>query len=139
MGRETTREHAVMALRRLLVALALTTALPACGMLPGGEPASQPRSDHAAEQLSAFRERLGALEDALAAQTGQAKESRRAAARLDGALDALRRRLQRMAGSNAAARAAAADALSEVQAAARDVALLTERYDFHMRRYHGGP
>ncbi len=87
------------------------------------------------DQISSLQERIDVLE-ADAARTGA--QADKVADRLWGALARLRKEMKDTSGSSTEAAEAAQQALAEVRAAAGDLAVLTSRYDYHLRRYHGG-
>ncbi len=87
------------------------------------------------EQISSLQDRIDVLETEAQREAEQAEK---AADRLWAALGKLRKELKAGSGQLDAAGEAAQQALAAAQEAARDLAVLTDRYDYHLRRYHGG-
>jgi ABC-type transporter Mla subunit MlaD len=58
--------------------------------------------------------------------------------KLDRSLERLREALEGVKGGSADARDQAAAALANAQSVASDLAVLEQRYEYHLRRYHGG-
>jgi chromosome segregation ATPase len=77
--------------------------------------------DRASRARAKMVERLGALRE-----------------RLWGSINSVRAGLGESRSASAAAAADAAEALSRAGKVARDLAVLEGRYDYHLRRYHGG-
>ena len=128
-----------------LLGLALVAAA-ACG--DGGESVDNARAaaDSAIEQVEELTARIESLESELDDALNQAEKSDRALAgrldgargRLDKALDRLRKSTDAAAGAAETAAANSSSALAKAEEAARSLNVLQERYDYHLRRYHGG-
>jgi uncharacterized coiled-coil protein SlyX len=136
-----------VAVRWVVVAAAL--ALAACGRAQALDPAAQEEiegaralAERAVDEVRRFEPRVALLERRVAAHKRAASALRDAlvsrSEKLDAALRGVERRLERLAASNRAATKDAEAALSAAEAAARDLAILTRRFDYHLRRYHGG-
>lgn len=136
-----------MTMRTMERAVALVVVALIFGACGGGEPAADleaARAD-AREALDAVGElttRLDALEDELADSSGSVERVR---AELDDAVASLKESLKAAKAKTAGASSEAADALAQAQAAAAEVAalarrlaVLEDRYDYHLKRYHGG-
>lgn len=122
------------------VALVLFVALlSACA---AGETPAAEEDTAATEALASLEQRIDDLEtDLVSTVEGDDRVLRRLGAlgdRLDRALERLKSSLadSRAMGADAADQAAAA--LGAAQAAATDLQVLEERYEYHLRRYHGG-
>jgi outer membrane murein-binding lipoprotein Lpp len=121
----------------------------ACGR-PGDELAEAQRAARAAsEQATALEDRVGALSidvsEARSAIDAAAEEQARLSARLTKALKRLNGALGRLESAVAEAKAASDDASSnatsavaEIEGVAHDLVILQNRYDYHLRHYHGG-
>ena len=128
---------------------AALVALTACGGSGDSVDEARATADTALDQVEQLTERITSLERELSAASGALADAeagdRDLGRRLDKATDRLQKSLGRLRKSvdaaGEAAESAAADsgsALAQAQAAARDLAVLRERYDYHLRRYHGG-
>jgi outer membrane murein-binding lipoprotein Lpp len=103
-------------------------------------------ADQALERIDGLEARVAELEDALDIARGRLKDARDFEDRVSRDIDSLGRRLVRSVANvrasitdvRAAASEGAAGALAEAQQVARDLAILEQRYDYHLRRYHGG-
>ena len=96
----------------------------------------------ALEAVEALEERVTDLESDLAEMSSERdKAGERLEAlgdRLDKALERLREALAEVRSSAAGAGDAAASAMSAANSAAAQLDVLEERYEYHLRRYHGG-
>jgi chromosome segregation ATPase len=126
------------------VTLALTLAL-FLGACAANEPptGSNAASTEAVEALEARILELEAqvADDLEAEGSDRAKlEGRldRLADKLERSLDRLREALGGVKSGSADARDAADSALATARSVASDLTVLEERYDYHLRRYHGG-
>jgi exonuclease VII small subunit len=121
----------------------------ACGGAGESIEDARAAADSALEQVEELGARIESLEAELGAASAtlnNAEEGERALARrLDKATDRLDKALSRLRKSvdaaGAAAESAAANsssALANAEDAAQRLNVLRERYDYHLRRYHGG-
>lgn len=130
----TPRDHPAMGVfRRAGIAAALVVAASCGGPSESVDPGAD--SAHFEKQLTAFRDRLASLEER---QVATDEVAARSARRLGRRLERLRGTVARLQAAVQSARGDVAGAVAEVQTVKRELSLLTERYDFHMRRYHGG-
>ena len=128
-------------------ALVLLIAL-VCGACAQADAPGEATSETAAA-MEALDERVATLETDLAAaqddiEAGDEAGSRLAtridhlADKLDRSLERLRDALDSVRSGSAEARDQAASALATAQSVASDLAVLEQRYEYHLRRYHGG-
>lgn len=133
-GARVTIRAMVRVVQACLVALFLS------GCAPSDAPTGPSAETTAA--IEALDERIADLEDDLLSETGdRSKLDARLDAlgdRLDRALERLKESLEGVRTGSAEARDSAASALANAQAVASDLSVLEERYDYHLRRYHGG-
>ena len=130
----------IMKAAALFAALAL---LAACG-----DDAAPARSDGsgavqpAMEGIDLLEDRVGEVEDRMAdldaADNRVQERLRRATRRLWHSLATLRDSLRGAKDDANSALDDAGAALSRVEEVARDFSVLSERYDYHLKRYHGG-
>ncbi|MGH2695194.1 MAG: hypothetical protein ACRDJJ_10340 [Actinomycetota bacterium] len=110
----------------------------------GGDPESRPDGSQAAGQpgLDSLEDRIveleGLVDDLGASDDRLATRLRRTTQRLQGSVSALRSSLRAAEEDAGGALDDAGAALSRVEQVARDLSVLTERYDYHLKRYHGG-
>ena len=127
---------------RAAVALFLALCMSACA---AGETPREPSAE-TTEALALLEDRIAELEAEIRDDLESEADDR---AKLDGRLDGLAGKLERslerlrealsgVKGGSAEARDAAASALATAQAVASDLNVLEKRYDYHLRRYHGG-
>lgn len=94
------------------------------------------------EDITAIEARLDTVETDLSAASDERSqmEDRLEALsdKLDRALERLREAIEGVRAGSAEASDAAASALANAQAVASDLSVLEERYEYHLRRYHGG-
>ena len=116
-----------------------------CARAPSLDPAAKERLDDAREAAAEaaaavddLEDRIAALEDDLDDAAGVKERVDRVAERLWGSLGKLRKSLDDVRSGASDAAATADAALSRAEQAARDLAVLGNRYDYHLRRYHGG-
>jgi predicted nucleic acid-binding Zn-ribbon protein len=124
-------------MRLIAAALAAAVVLPACGTGSGSEESLRKADDALAaaersqESVDALEEQVSSLEDRLgdARRKGAALSSRldKATGRLWDSLAKLRTAVSDASGS-------ASGALSAAQSAAREIAVLTQRFDYHLRQ-----
>lgn len=127
---------------RAAVALFLALFLGACA---AGETRQEPSAEMT-EALTTLEDRITDLEaeirsDLEAQEDDGAKlgdRLDRLTARLERSLERLRDALGDAKDGSAEAQEAAASALSTARSVASDLSVLEERYDYHLRRYHGG-
>lgn len=121
-------------------ALALLIAL-SFGACASADAPSEP-STETTQALSAIEDRVADLEaDLLAAEDDRTKLDDRIAAlgdKLDRSLERLREALAEARSGSSQAADSAASALATAQSVASDLSVLEERYEYHLRRYHGG-
>jgi hypothetical protein len=135
-----------MATMRRAAALVLAAgAFAGCARAQAHDPAEKERLDDArstpAEAMDAVDDleaRVEELEGDLAAADRVSERVDRVSERLWASLAKLRKSLDEARGAAGDAAANADAALGSAQQAARDLALLGNRYDYHLRRYHGG-
>lgn len=136
----------------IVVVVALATI--ACGRAEQGAPADALRAvradaRRALDEIAELRGELTTLRARLVeARRGRSKLKSTLDAnteRLSASLERVRRSLDEVRSASAsgrdeaqAAQDRAASALAAANAAARDLAVLTRRFDYHLRRYHGG-
>lgn len=105
-------------------------------------PDEAPATDPTAEAIAALEDRLGALEEGLAAAESADDEAttdiERLSSRLSRALERLQGSIGKIRTRSATGADQAASALAAVSAAQRALDVLEERYEYHLRRYHGG-
>lgn len=118
----------------LLVALSM-------GACASSEAPFEPSAE-TTEAISALEVRLADLEADLQVERD---DRGKLSDRLDALSDKLERSLDRLTESmaearsgSAEARESAASALATVRSVASDLSVLEERYEYHLRRYHGG-
>ena len=92
----------------------------------------------AVERVDSLEARLDALAEQLDDAVLDRKRLNRVTERLESALADLRKALHAAESSADTAAADAASALARADQAARDLAVLEDRYEYHLRRYHGG-
>ena len=137
------------AMRRGAAAVAVLAVLGACGDAEAVDPGVERRIDRALERAEAAEESVAGLErriENLSERLADAEDARAdLAADLDEKASRLRRALRdaRVAvdgvrGAADAAARQASSALAEARQAARDLSVLGQRYDYHLKRYHGG-
>jgi chromosome segregation ATPase len=130
----------------LLVVVALTLGACAEG---GGDAAAQDATARrearaATEATEALEERVAELEADLSETLGEGdlkdlKSSLRSLRQnLRGAIAGLRASLHDLKGEVSSASSSAASALSKAEGAARDLAVLEDRFNFHLKKEHGG-
>ena len=92
-----------------------------------------------AAHLEARLERLAGTGAALREQRSELLDKiRKAVGRLWDELESVRGEADAAAGDAGAAASSASDAAARAARLANELSLLTERYDYHLRRYHGG-
>ncbi|HVF52894.1 MAG TPA: hypothetical protein VNC78_04720 [Actinomycetota bacterium] len=111
----------------LIVALALAS----CGP-PGADPAAA--DDALRLKVDRLEADLIALSRSSTENEGRLRVIER---KLSDATDRLEQAMRRLESALAGAEADAAGALERAESAARSLAVLTDRYDYHLRRYHG--
>ncbi len=129
-------------LLRVLVAVVATGVLAGCAGGAAEPRRSATRPDPAVEQIAELDERVAALEDALDEE--RLKDARaqrrlkRSSQRLWKAVGRLRDALDAARAGAAAADADAQEAAARIDDVAAELSVLADRYDYHLRRYHGG-
>lgn len=127
---------------RAALALSLVVVASACA------PGTTEESSDTTEALGAVQDRIEELEDTIADLRAELDEADAARDRATDDLTTLRKRFRKSLGnlreslgdvrSNSASSDEVATALAAARAAAADLRVLKERYDYHLRRYHGG-
>jgi chromosome segregation ATPase len=136
-------------MRRGAAAVAILAVLGACGDAEALDPAVERRIEQALERAEDAEKSVAGLErriENLSARLTAAEDARdELAAVLDAKTSRLRRAIRdaRAAidgarGSADSAAHEASSALAEARKAARDLSVLGQRYDYHLKRYHGG-
>ena len=134
---------------RVLLAIAalVLAALAACGDAGGGPVASSDETARrdasqaldAVEELRAELEaQVTSLSDQLDAAEGDEAALLKKIARLSSRLDRAVSRVDRRFDATAGAATAAESALAEARSVARDLAVLDERLDYHLKSHPGG-
>ncbi len=95
-------------------------------------------ADEALEAVSVVEARIAGLEDDLDDAARVSDRVDRVSERLWASLARLGKSLDDLRAGAGAAAASADAALARAEQAARDLAVLDNRYDYHLRRYHGG-
>lgn len=129
--------------RLVMLAVAVAGLLAACG--EAGDDA-RVAADRALERVDSLEARVSDLEGALEAATEELDSGRALERRLSRDLDELADRLEgsvartkaNLSDVRSSASEEASSALAQAQQVARDLEVLEERYDYHLRRYHGG-
>ncbi len=116
-----------------------------CARAPSLDPAAKERLDDARESaaeavaaVDGLEERIAALEDDLDEASRVSERVDRVSERLWASLAKLRKSLDDVRSGTDDAAASADAALGRAEQAARDLAVLGNRYDYHLRRDHGG-
>lgn len=130
-------------LRLVAAVVAIASVAPACGRASDDARAV---ADEALARIDGLEARIGELEAELEKARGRLKDARDIREQISRDVAALGRRLDRsLAGLRAAvsdvrstASEGAAAAVAEAQGVARELGVLEQRYDYHLRRYHGG-
>ena len=106
------------------------------------EASSTEPSAETTQAIAAVEDRVSDLEaDLLAAEDGRSKLADRIAGlaeKLDRSLDRLKEALAGARSGSEEAAKEAASALAAANAVASDLSVLEQRYEYHLRRYHGG-
>ena len=130
--------------RLVAVALLASVALPACGSDEADEAlaAAQRRADDALDGVTELEARTGRLETELGDLRADGDDL---TARLDALAAKLKERTERLESSiakakdsSSAAAADAAGALGSASKAAREISILTNRLNYHLRNHGGG-
>jgi TolA-binding protein len=109
----------------------------------GGDPEPRPGASATASQedLASLQDRVAELEDLVddlrEGDDRMAARLRATTTRLGDSVSSLRSSLQSAEDDATDALADAGAAAARVEQVARDLSVLTERYDYHLRRYHG--
>jgi uncharacterized coiled-coil protein SlyX len=130
---------------RATVGLVAVLTLGACGRAAAIDAATEERIDAAQtvarrslDEVERFEARVSLLERRVARQHRTSERLRAALAertgKLGGSLDRLDRELAKLGSTSEAA----SEAVATAQEAARDLTVLERRYEYHLRRYHGG-
>jgi chromosome segregation ATPase len=134
----------MQSMKRPIVVAAACVLLVACGDSSGDSSPgpSEGASDAALDEIASVSDRVEEFEGELARlRSGDARLARRLrelGAELRASIGDIKESV-RAARSNAAGTAADIDsALARLSGIERDLSVLTERYDYHLKRYHGG-
>ncbi|MFP5352422.1 MAG: hypothetical protein ACLGIB_07665 [Actinomycetota bacterium] len=134
-----------MPVRGLVALCALALGLSACGSeAPPAAADDQAREQAAAAEaaVESLRETVDALEERIAdlERSGSRYEARldSVTERLWGSLGTVRSSLQEARDESGSALEQVASALAEARAAARELTILENRFDYHLRSDHGG-
>lgn len=132
----------IFAMRLLAAAVTVAVALPACGSGSGSDESLVRKADDAMAAAERSLDAVAALEDEVAGLENRLDDARRKGAalssRLDKATERLWESLGRVRASAGDAAGSASGALSAAQSAAREIAVLTQRFDYHLRQTGGG-
>ncbi|HEX2196678.1 MAG TPA: hypothetical protein VHJ76_07105 [Actinomycetota bacterium] len=116
-----------------------------CARAPSLDPAAKERLDDARESAAEAVAAVDDLEDRIAELEDDLDDAGRVSERVDrvterlwDSLAKLRKSLDEAEAGASDASATAGAALGRAEQAARDLAVLGNRYDYHLRRYHGG-
>jgi hypothetical protein len=127
-------------MRLLAAAVTVAVALPACGSGTGSEESLR-KADDAMAAAERSLEAVDALEAEVASLENRLDDARRKGAalssRLDKATQKLWESLARVRTSAGDAAGSASSAVASAQSAARDIAVLTQRFDYHLRQSGG--
>lgn len=128
----------MLRMARVLLALVLL-AVPACSDAAAGRDPDAARALEAVTDLEREVATLRAELDGLTEEGSELdKKLGRLGDRLDNALGTLRDSIGNVRGSAGTAADEAASALSRAESVAAQLQVLEERYEYHLRRYHGG-
>jgi chromosome segregation ATPase len=133
-----------VALLPLLVVIAT-----ACGDSQGNLDQARSAAVRALERVERLEARLQAVDRELESVSNQSVRASRAGQRLrdrltatgqrlTAALTGIRESIGALTATAESTMGDASSALTEARRAARDLAILQQRYDYHLRRYHGG-
>lgn len=130
----------ICAMRLVAAAVTVAVVLPACGSGTGSEESLR-KADDAMAAAERSLKAVDALEDEVASLETRLDDARRKGAalssRIDKATEKLWESLARIRASTDDAAGSASSALSSAQSAARDIAVLTQRFDYHLRQSGG--
>jgi predicted nucleic acid-binding Zn-ribbon protein len=128
-------------MRFIAAAVTVAVALPACGSGSGSDESLVRKADEAMTTAERSLEAVDELEGEVAALESRLDDARRKGAalssRLDKATTKLWDSLDRLRTTTDDASASASSAVASAQAAARDIAVLTQRFDYHLRQAGG--
>lgn len=128
----------IFAMRLVAAAVSVAVLVPACGSGSGSDEAAIEKADDAAALAARSLDAVEALEDEVASLENRLDDARRKGAALSSRLDAATKRLWdslgRVRASAGEAAGSASSAVATAQSAARDIAVLTQRLDYHLRQ-----
>ena len=132
----------IFAMRLMAAAVTVAVVLPACGTGSGSDESLVRKADDAMAAAERSLEAVGELEGEIAGLEDRLDDARRKGAALSGRLDKATQRLwdslARVRSSVDDASGSASSAVATAQSAARDIAVLTQRFDYHLRQSGGG-
>ena len=132
----------IFAMRLMAAALSVAVALPACGSGSGPDESLVRKADDAMAAAERSLEAVDELEAEITTLEGRLDDARRKGAALSSRLDKASKRLweslARVRSSVTDASGSASSAVATAQSAARDIAVLTQRFDYHLRQTGGG-
>ena len=131
----------IFAMRLMAAAVSVAVVFPACGSGTTSDEAAMRKAEDAAAAAQRSQEAVDALEGDLADLEDRLDDARRKGAALSGRLDKATQRLWDSLGKLRAtvgdASGSASSALATAQSASRDIAVLTQRLDYHLRQSGG--
>jgi chromosome segregation ATPase len=132
----------IFAMRLMAAAVSVAVVLPACGTGSASDDAAVVRkADDAAAAAERSLEAVQELEAEVASLEDRLDDARRKGAALSGRLDKATTRLwdslATLRASSGDASSSASSALATAQSASRDIAVLTQRLDYHLRQSGG--
>lgn len=135
----------IVTMRRAAALVLAAGSLAGCARAQALDPAAKERLDDARATADEALDAVAGLEARLEIAEADLEQAGRVSKRVDevserlwASLAKLRRSLDEVRAEAGDAGADADAALGRAEQAARDLALLENRYDYHLRRYHGG-
>jgi uncharacterized protein (DUF3084 family) len=131
--------------RRAWAVAVIAVVLAGCGGSNALDPAArrgladaQAAADRAFARLSRLEHRVGALAGRVRERDARAESLAAKSDDLERSLERLGKAVDRLRSQSDGARERARAALATAESAARDLAVLTRRFDYHLSHYHGG-